>query len=443
MRKVLIILYYWPPAGGSAVQRWLKFSKYLPGYGWEPVIYAPENAEYPDLDPGLIEEVPGNITVLKQPVTEPVNFYKRFVGGKSGGKIAASMSMKSELKGYARFKHNIAWWIRSNFFIPDAHFLWIRPSVKFLKSYLKENPVDVIVTTGPPQSLHMIGYGLRHSLKIPWIADFRDPWTSIDFYASLNLTRWADKKHHRLESKVLQTSDHIIAIGPNMKEEFSRLGAKSISVITNGFDETDFSTKSVQPDDKFSIVHLGTLSATRNSLAFWKALASKAAEDPSFASALEVKLIGALNYSVIESIESLKLSAYISSTEFIPHQEAIEILRKARVLLLLVNNSKNSRGIITGKFFEYLAVGRPVLLVGPLDGDAARILEETKSGFAAEFEDEKMIRKRLDHLFDLYKTGNLNIQEIKASQYTRKNLTRLLARQLDELAREDINVSSN
>jgi glycosyltransferase involved in cell wall biosynthesis len=434
MRKVLIILYYWPPAGGSAVQRWLKFSKYLPDFGWEPVAYVPENAGYHETDPDLVREIPKNMTVISQPITEPVTYYTRFVGGRKGNKLGASMSMKSELKGLSKFKHQIAWWIRSNFFIPDAHFLWIRPSVKYLKGYLKENPVDLIVTTGPPQSLHLIGHALQKSLRIPWVADFRDPWTSIDFYDSLSLTSWADKKHHRLESKVLRSASHVIAVGWNMQEEFTRLGARSISVITNGFDETDFSTEPVQPDQKFSLVHLGTISSTRNSVALWKAIAAKAAEDADFARDLEIRLIGALNYTVTESIATHGLSGYIKRTEFLPHSEGIDLLKRARVLLLLINNSKNSRGIITGKFFEYLAAGRPVLLIGPTDGDAARILAETDGGSAAGFDDEGLIRQHLDHFYNLYRLGKLETKAVKANQYTRKHLTGILAAVLDQVA---------
>jgi hypothetical protein len=433
MKKVLVIAYYWPPAGGSAVQRWLKFSRYLPEYGWQPIIYVPEKAIYPETDPALEKEIPQTIKVIKHPITEPVSFYKKFMGGKKDGKIAASMSMKSELKGMAKIKHKIAWWIRSNFFIPDAHFLWIKPSVKYLKQYLASEPADVIVTTGPPQSLHLIGLRLHAATNIPWVADFRDPWTNIDFYTSLNLTKWADRKHHRLESKVLKHANHIIAIGPNMKEEFAKSDAKNITVITNGFDAGDISEEKAEPDSKFSIVHLGTLSATRNSNALWQALASKVAEDKNFASDLEIKLIGASDYTVNASIDSFKLAKYVFREEFVSHAAGMEILKKARVLLLLINNSVNSKGIITGKFFEYLATGRPILLIGPKDGDAAKILAETKGGLNAGFDDKKDIEKHLDHFYKQFKQGKLLRAKSDISKYSRKNLAGKLAEVLNNV----------
>ncbi len=434
MKKVLIILYYWPPAGGSAVQRWLKFSKYLREYGWEPIIYAPENARYPELDPGLEEEIPENITVLSRKVIEPIQYYKKFLGLKKEGKIGASMTLKSELTGLAKLKHRLAWWVRGNFFIPDAHFLWIKPSVRHLKDFLKDNKVDAMVTTGPPHSVHMIGYKLHKSLQIPWIADFRDPWTSIDFYAALNLSRFADRRHRKMEANVLHSADHVIAIGPNMKEEFLRLGAKNITVITNGFDESDISRKDIAPEPQFSLVHLGTFSASRNSAALWQVLSDKIKSDPQFSKDLVIRLVGGIDYTVLKDLESFNLQDHLSIKDFLPHQESMNMLKKSQVLLLLINNSVNSKGIITGKFFEYLAVGRPILLIGPLDGDAAKILNETGGGLAADFNDAGMIKKHIDYFYDMFRQNKLSVKSTSVSQYSRKALTGKLATVLNEVS---------
>lgn len=432
MRRALVILYYWPPAGGSAVQRWLRFSKYLREFGWEPVIYAPENAQYPEIDRKLEEEIPENITVIRNPILEPHGLYKKFVGIKKGEKLAASMTMPSEPSGTAKIKARLALWIRSNFFIPDARFLWIRPSVKYLRNYLEKEKTDIIITTGPPHSLHLIGLQLHKSTGIPWVADFRDPWTSIDFYTDLKLTAWADRKHHRLESAVLHAANHVIAIGSNMKEEFQRIGAKKITVITNGYDETDLQTADISPDPGFSIVHLGTLSAARNSSALWKALAGKAAEDRQFAGDLNIKLVGNVDFKVLKNIEACHLSGNLSNIAFVPHDEAMGILKKASILLLLINNSINAKGVITGKFFEYLAVGRPILLIGPMDGDAAKILMETNSGSGADFDDEATIRKHIDHYYNLFRQGKLAGHTGSVSQYSRRALTGRLAEVLDK-----------
>ena len=431
MKKVLVILYYWPPAGGSAVQRWLKFCKYLRDYGWEPIVYAPENPQYPELDQELENEIPEGIRVIRQPILEPFKLYKKFVGIKKDEKLAASMTMKSEPRGLGRLKNKLAFWVRSNFFIPDARCFWIRPSVKYLTDFLREEKIDIIVTTGPPQSIQMIGYHLHKRLKIPWVADFRDPWTSIDFYHELRLTRWADKRHHTLESRVLHSASHVIAIGPNMKEEFNRIGAKDVTVITNGYDDADLPQENTVLSDKFSLVHLGTLSSTRNSTALWQAISEKLEEDKQFAKDFELHLYGNTDHTAVKDLEAHHLSSYLSGTGFVPHKEGMKILAGSHVLLLLINKSINAKGVITGKFFEYLATGRPILLIGPLDGDAAKILEDCNGGLAADFDDVAGIRRQIDHLYNLFLNGEPFKQNINVSRYSRRELTGRLAEVLD------------
>ena len=433
MKKALVILFYWPPAGGSAVQRWLRFSRYLRDYGWEAVIYAPENPHYPELDENLVKEVPEGLTIITKPILEPHQLYKRFVGIKKEEKLAASMTQQSEPKGLAKIKTKFAFWIRSNIFIPDARFLWIRPSIKFLKHYLRKEKTDLIITTGPPHSLHLIGLHLQQSTGIPWVADFRDPWTSIDFYTDLKLTGWADRRHHQLESSVLRSANHVIAISPDMANEFRRIGAKNVTVITNGFDESDISLEPVTADPEFSIVHLGTISASRNSSALWKAISSKAKEDKLFAGDLKIRLIGNVDYKVLRDIEANGLKENLEYIEFISHKEALVTLRKSKVLLLLINNSINAKGVITGKLFEYLAVHRPIMLIGPLDGDAAKILDETNGGLSAGFNDEAAIRSNLDHFYELFRKDGLADQSSSLDQFSRRSLTGQLAQVLDTI----------
>jgi len=195
MKKALIITYYWPPSGGAGVQRWLKFVKYLREFGWEPIVYTPENPEFPEIDESLYSDIPENLTVIKTPIREPYTAYKKFIGRTKKEKINAGFLSEKKRNP---FLENISVWIRGNFFIPDARLLWIKPSVKFLLKYLTGNPVDIIISTGPPHSMHIIAMKLNESLKLPWVADFRDPWTNIDFYKDLKLTSWADSRHHNM-----------------------------------------------------------------------------------------------------------------------------------------------------------------------------------------------------------------------------------------------------
>lgn len=433
MRKVLIITYYWPPSGGSSVQRWLRFSGYLPEFGWTPVMYVPDNAQYPETDTTLEKEILPGIEIIRKPIAEPYGFYRKFTGIGKKNEIAAGMTLGSKPSVFSSLKNDLSMWIRGNFFIPDARMFWIRPSVKFLTKYLQENEVDCIITTGPPHSLHLIGYYLNQRTKIPWVADFRDPWTSIDFYKELKLTRLADKRHHHLEKRILTTASHVIAVGENMQQEFNTIGAKNVSVVTNGYDYADIPKDKITLDNKFSILHIGTLSRTRNAVAFWQALGQKAREDKNFAENLEIKLIGNVDYAVIRSIEESGLTPFLNRISYLSHPEAMKAQHKAQVLLLLINNSVNSKGILTGKFFEYLTANRPILLVGPVDGDAAKILIETGAGRIAGFEDVAGLRRQVDELYELYQQGRLTVSASGTEKYSRRELTRKLAQILDKI----------
>ncbi len=223
MKKVLIITYYWPPSGGAGVQRWLKFTKYLREYGWEPIIYTPENPESPNNDSSLEKDIPKNLTVLKTKIWEPYNFYKIFIGQKKDQKVNAAFLTES--KKPKKFE-KIAVWIRGNFFIPDARKFWVKPSIQYLTTYLKDNPVDAVISTGPPHSMHLIAQGLKKKLNIPWMADFRDPWTNIDFYSKLMLTSFADHKHKRLELGVLNDADVVTCVGQTWLDELEDLYKK-------------------------------------------------------------------------------------------------------------------------------------------------------------------------------------------------------------------------
>ncbi|NTW26696.1 MAG: glycosyltransferase family 4 protein, partial [Lentimicrobium sp.] len=187
-RRVLIISYYWPPSGGAGVQRWLKFVKYLRESGWEPVVYVPENPEYPAIDESLAKDIPDGIEIIKTPIWEPYSFYKKLIGAGKGERINAGFLSEKKRPGLTE---QFSIWLRGNFFIPDARKFWIRPSISFLTRYLEKHPVDAIVSTGPPHSMHMIALGVKKRTGLPWLADFRDPWTNIDFYHELMLTTWA------------------------------------------------------------------------------------------------------------------------------------------------------------------------------------------------------------------------------------------------------------
>ncbi|MFP4469397.1 MAG: glycosyltransferase [Bacteroidales bacterium] len=429
-KRALIITYYWPPSGGAGVQRWLKFVKYLPEFGWQPVVYTPENPEYPVLDDSLEKDVPAVTEIIKSRVWEPYDLYKKFVGLKKDERInAAFLSERRKPK----LTEQLAVWLRGNLFIPDARRFWIRPSVKFLIDYLKQNPVDVIISSGPPHSMHLIAKALKEQLHLPWLADFRDPWTGIDFYQDLKLTPAADRKHKRLEKEVLKSADRVVVISEGMKQDFEQILPRNYDVITNGFDEEDMPSEQIVPDQKFSIAHIGTLAKSRNPVELWKALQELTAEDRDFNSALKIKLVGKVDFLVMESIRQHQLEPFLQIIPYLDHDKVIEEQRRSQVLLLLINNTPNSRMILTGKLFEYLSARRPILCIGPEDGDAARIIEETKAGKIAGFGNISEIKSIIREYFRKFKNGQLIAENKSINRFSRRALAEDLSEVLKQM----------
>jgi len=436
MKKVLILTYYWPPSGGAGVQRWLKFVKYMREFGFEPVVYTAENGEMPVIDDSLAKDIPQGMTILKTPIWEPYTFYKRFIGRKKEDKINASFLNENKKAGITE---KISVWIRGNFFIPDARKFWIKPSISYLDDYIKKNKIDIIISSGPPHSMHLIALGLKKKNKdIKWVADFRDPWTNIDFYEKLMLTKWADNKHHKQELSVLQHADKVVSVGQTMSNEFLAMYQKSggkdltkFKVITNGFDDDDLKVGIVIKDKKFSIAHIGTLVKDRNPQVLWKVLKKIAQENEKFKDQLEIKLVGKIDFFVKEQIELFGLSQFVNKIEYLPHGKVIEEQQKSKLLLLLVNNTKNAKGILTGKFFEYMSAKVPVLAIGPVDGDLAEIINATNSGLISGFDDEATLEKNILNYFN----GNVSDRnEEQINIYSRRALTKTLCELLKNLS---------
>jgi glycosyltransferase involved in cell wall biosynthesis len=431
LRKVLIITYYWPPSGGAGVQRWLKFTKYLREFGWEPIIYTPENPEAPALDNSLEKDIPPGITIIKKPILEPYSAYKRFIGMNPGEKVNAGFLQEKEKPGLAE---GFAVWLRGNLFIPDARRFWIRPSVKFLKKYLQENPVDAIVSTGPPHSMHLIAKQVHKKLDIPWLADFRDPWTGIDFYHQLKLTAIADRLHHKLEKAVLSSASAVSVVSQDMANEFSGIVQREYHVITNGYDDQDISPVPYdQLDANFTISHIGSINASRNPVVLWKVLSEMVKENPGLANSLQIKLVGKVDIGVLKSIELNGLNPCLSRREYMPHQDVMQEIQKSQVLLLLINNTPNAKGILTGKIFEYLGSGRPILSIGPENGEAASILTETGAGRTSGYDNEEEMRRILAEYFDKFSKKELESNSGNRLKYSRRVLTKVLADVMDKM----------
>ena len=424
MKRVLIITYYWPPSGGSGVQRWLKMSKYLPEYGWQPVIYTTENAEYPIIDHSLEKDVAPNIEVIRRPINEPYSAYKKFLGIKKEETV--KMGFIQEKEKNKSWKSDLSLWVRGNFFIPDARCGWVKPSVHFLKEYLNEHPVDAIISTGPPHSMHLIAMKLKEALGLPWIADFRDPWTEIDYYNDLHLTAWADRKHHRLEQEVLTKADKVVTVAPDGARRLGRLGNRNVRTIYNGFDRDDDAQTPVNLSEQFTITYLGVLSKIQNPSNLWQALAELIKEDSGFDKSLKINMIGQIDSAVVSSIDENGLTQHVAYSPYMPHDQVSAMHRSSTLLLLLLmpDSEPRAKGLLTGKLFEYMASGRPILCIGPEDGDAARILRETGAGQTISFEDKEKMKEALKNLYQRYLNHTLpNNTNTAVEQFSRKNMS--------------------
>lgn len=421
-KKILILTYYWPPEGGAGVQRWLKFVKYLSKEKYDITVYTPQNAESPNKDESLLADVPSNIQVIKKPIWEPFSYYKKLT--KKKGAFNAGFLNEEETKKNS-FAEKISLFIRANFFIPDAKMFWIKPSIKFLNNYLQQNKFDLIVSSGPPHSLHLIAQKLKNKTNIKWIADFRDPWTNIDFYKELPTLKLTDIKQKRLEKKVIRQADKVIVVGNQMKNEFLEESPRAnISVITNGFD-SEINTAN-DFFKKFTILHIGSINADRSHESFYKAISLLLAENPDFKRKFQIIFIGKTDQKARNLIRDNCLEEFCEFFPYKPYKELSSFQNKAHILYLPINNSPNAKGILTGKFFEYLSANRYILAQGPNDGDLANILKETNAGFIFNFKDVNNLKDKLEELFTDYLSGNYHFKSINIDSYSRKKITNKL-----------------
>ncbi len=425
MKKVLIITYYWPPAGGPGVQRWLKFVKYLPQHSIEPIVYCPENPSYPTEDQTLSKDVSPKLTVLTRPIKEPLRFLKLFFKNKTNA-LSKGGIPPTKKQGFFEW---FLLFIRGNFFVPDARIFWVKPSVEFLSNYIEQHQIDTIITTGPPHSVHLIGMQLKAKHQLQWFADFRDPWTDISYHKNLNLTRSTQQKHLKLEKAVLNSSDHIIVTANQTKTLFSKITNRPISVVTNGFDDEMSSSKTLDSD--FTLTHIGSLLDQRNPTLLWEVLYELMEEFPDFKANFQLVLVGNISVEIKESIVRAGLGSVLKIKGTVPHLEAVAYQQKSQVLLLVEANTNVASYIIPGKLFEYLNANRPIVAIGPKHSDIQTILKETNTGMYFNYEDKNALKTHLLHLFGEYKKDTLSVSPKNINLYSRKSCTQQLAELLN------------
>ncbi|WP_422361918.1 glycosyltransferase family 4 protein [Reichenbachiella sp.] len=430
-KKVLVITYYWPPSGGGGVQRWLKFVKYLPHFGWEPIVFTPENPEFDLKDPSLSKDVSSDLEVLQFPIWEPFGIYKKLFRKREKLKQGIVIE-KTKMSLIDR----LSVWIRANLFIPDPRRFWVKPSVNFLVPYIEQQGVDVIVTTGPPHSMHLIGLQLKKKCDVKWVADFRDPWSDWDILDKLGVKGFSLREHRRLEKNVLRNADRILTASEGIKRSLlSKDGRVKIKVITNGFDPDDYSTLTQKSSNtKFRITHLGLLNELRNPSMLWDVLEELCTEIPSFQEELELVLAGMVSDSILDRIgNSEALGESFVYMDYIPHQQIFDYYQGSSILLLLLNPLDKDQLIIPGKLFEYLVVKKPVLAIGRRPSEVDDLLKFTGTGEVYEPNERGRMKEMVKNQYQRFAKGEKNISTMNTSQFSRKNLTAELSRFLDEI----------
>ncbi len=474
MRRVLIISYYWPPSGGSGVQRWVKFAKYLPELGWEPVVYTPSNPEAPARDESLLAEVDG-VEVIRTRIFEPYGLYAKLFRREK----AAAPKVNTVDAGKRSLAGRIAMWLRGNLFIPDPKCLWVGPSVRFLQDYLREHPVDIIISTGPPHTMHLIARALARKTGLPWVADFRDPWTKVFYFKHLSLTACSRRRHEKLEKQVLDDASLVVAVSPMVQDEFRAMTDTPVALVTNGFDEADYGgcpvgaghdaltasqaccgSPSVTPgsaEGLFTLTHTGLFARDGIPTVLWEVLAEKCGADAEFRQKLRIALVGKTDREVLESLSAAGLQGNVTDWGYQPHPEAVARQMAASVLLLPLRKEPEYKAVLPGKLFEYLGSGRPILGIGAPDGAMARILQDLTDsvpetdaaapGYAVcDWEDKAAMKAYIDNAWEQFCKSSRGASEETdstqaaagpsrpdVSRYSRRSTAAAMARLLDGL----------
>ena len=427
MKRVLVITYYWPPSGGSGVQRWVKFSKYLVGEGWQCVVCTPENPDLIAVDDTLGAEIPPEVEVLRRPIVEPYEAYRRLLGRKKGQEVTPISS------GGKSFKERLSLYVRGNMFVPDPRVWWVGPTFRFLRKYLREHPVDVIVTTGPPQSMHLIGQRLSRATGIPWIPDFRDPWTKMYYLKHLPLTKRTWRRLEKMEQSVIDEASAVLTVTPLVQEFYAAKTSTPVEMITNGFDEEDFIGE-VQPDGFFNVTHTGLFAKDGNPLVLWKVLGEMASEDAAFREKLRLRLAGKTDPEVLRAIAEAGLTENVVNLGYCAHADAVREQKSATILILPLRHDPDYRIILPGKLFEYLASRRPMLGIGQPDGAMARVVADCAAGQVCDWEDGDGMRRFIDKAWADFNRGGVPPTEGDISAFTRRATARSLAVLLDKVS---------
>ena len=397
MKKILIITYYWPPKGGVGVQRWLKLTKYLARSGYKPIVYTAKDGVVPLRDDTLLDDIDPNVHVIKKNIFEPQKIFSFF----------RKQTLVSDvlIKKSSNLLDKILIWIRANLFIPDSRFLWIKPSIRFLLHYLYKNPVDIIISTGPPHSMHMIALGVKKKYPhIKWIADFRDPWTGIEYFDNLPLMSFARKTHYQLEKKIISNNDLLLSVSPTWEKMFLNMGAQKTYILPNGYDNEDYAQNNFtkeQDDHSFLVGHFGLYNKLRDHSFLWEVLNKISDNNLEFSHNLKLLFAGEVHDLFINQLKNYKLDSQMNYFPYLAHSDVIKYMIKCDLLLVTQADTKSVLGRLPAKLFEYIGAKRPILAIGKKNSDLERIISQISYAWFVDIGNKELLYSTILHIYDM------------------------------------------
>jgi len=423
-KKVLIITYYWPPSGGSGVQRWVKFCKYLPEFDIEPIVLTVKNGTYPLIDKTLLDEIAPDLKVFHAKALEPYNIFGKFTG-KSSAQVSTPSTAFTQDGSIIK---KLGIWIRGNFFIPDARIGWTPFAFRKATEIIKDYNIDTIITTGPPNSTHLVGSKLKsNDPNINWIMDMRDPWSKIFYNEELPRTNLASQIDLSLEKKCLKLADEVTLVSESMLPIQKKIYNRDYLIINNGFDHEEFSkTSSSNKNKVLSIKYVGSMTEAAIPYNLFEALESL---DKKYRKTLRIDLFGSINDRVVEIIKSHGLNDIVYFNGYLPHLESKKEMESADILLLVIPNTLDNELIITGKIFDYIGAQKPILCIGPKHGDAAKLINELNLGSNFEYKEVDLLKIEIENLIEgTVKWKTSWEKELKEHPFSRLELTKALSR---------------
>ncbi len=422
MKKILIISYYWPPNAGVGARRWLNFQKHLSSE-YSITVYTPENPNIFNEDVGLLNNVSSNTKIIKQKIWEPYNFYKKFT---NKTKVNPAVLIDSKRGGKAKFIN----WVRANFFIPDAKCFWIEKSVSYLSKVFKKEDFDYVISSGPPHSMHLIALNLRERFMFKWVADFRDPWTNMEYFDRIPLWNDSKKKHFYFQKKVIKNADLILTVSNSWSDDFKKIGALNSKVIYNGFEK--ISSKN-SFHDKFRIGHFGLFNELRDHNDLWKSLNQITEKNKKFKDDLEIFFSGPTHKNFHNNLKNHGLLSQLNYFEWNPLEKMNQEMLKCSLLIISQSNTIDAMGRVPAKFFEYLGTGIPIIAIGKKGSDLSKLISKYKCGVFFEFNHLNKLSNHFLMYYENYLKKKKNINKMNVDFFSWKNQASNLVDLLENL----------